>query len=162
MVQGLELPGARQILLKEEQGLCDVGQMAVDQELLFVGVRVLVILTGYAEVEARHPAVFNSIIAALKKIKDNVHYEKIILGAPLPRPTATIGLLKDLFKMSKLLQFCCRNCNRLEFSKSGLLFYGPGGLYADLMQKTGLSTVGVLALKNQLVDKLNSLGCKRR
>lgn len=157
-MQGLQLPRSRQILLTEDQGLQDVGLMAVDQQLLYAGVKVLVILTGFAEVEAQHPALLNSVRAAIDRICGNVHYRKIVLGAPLPRPGASVLQLRELFKLSKLIQWCCKDSDRLEFTKSGFLFYGPGGLYANQMKETGLTSVGLNNLRNQLLDKLNSLG----
>lgn len=156
-LQGLSLPGSRCIVLQEEQGLFDVGVMAVNQELLFLGTKVLLVITGCAEVEAQHPAMVNSVLAAMKRIQDNVPYV-VVMAAPLPKPTDTVKQLKDLFRMTKVIQACCKDRDRFEFTKSGLLFYGPGGIYANLMCDQGLSDLGVTTLSNQLLDKLNSLG----
>lgn len=156
------LPGTRQILLEPERGLLDVGLMAVNQELLFVGIKVLVVLTGFAEIEAGHPALINCIMAAMSKLRKNVGYQRILLGSPIPRPQASVSQLKDLFAMSKHLQALCKVHPGFEFTKTGLLFYGPGGLYAHLMDANGLTVQGTQALHTQLIDKLNSLGIVRR
>lgn len=154
----MELPGARHIYLTEGQGLCDVGLMAVDQQLLFVRVRVLVLLTGFAEVEAEHPAIINSVLAAFDRMQRNVGYRKIVVAAPVPRPYASATQLKATFKFTKILQHICKQSVCLEFTKSGSLFYGPGGFYANLLDNTGLTSHGVETLHRQLLDKLNSLG----
>lgn len=152
------LPGTRQILLEPDKGLLDVGQMAVDQELLFLGVKVLVIITGFAEVEAGHPAMLNCVMAAMMKLRKNVGYDRILLGSPLPRPHASVTQLKSLFALSKSVQDLCKVHPGFEFTKTGLLFYGPGGMYANLMDDKGLTSQGVTVLRRQLIDKLNSLG----
>lgn len=158
MVADLILPGARQILLDESQGLMDVGDMAFNQELMFVAIKVLIVVSGFAEVEAGHPAMINCIMAAMDKIKKGITYQKIILASPVPRPYASRNQLKALFAMSKQIQKLCTMHDKFEFTKTGLLFYGPGGLYADLMDQQGLTQAGVKVMYNQLVDKLNSLG----
>lgn len=157
-LEGVQLPGSRQLMLQDGQGFSDVGQMAVDQELLYLGVRVLVVLTGFAEVEVEHPAVTNCILAAMSKLEANVSYQKIVIAAPIPRPGASVTQLKNLFSMTKAIQVLCKSKDRFEFSKTGHLFYGPGGLYANLFVEDKLSHAGKILLANQLLDKLNSLG----
>lgn len=130
----------------------------MDQQLLYLKVRVLVLLTGFAEVEANHPAISNSVLAALTKVKQNVTYRKIVIASPVPQPYASSAQLKALFRFSKLLQHCCKDSMRLEFTKTGTLFYGPGGLYANLLDSKGLTVHGAKVLQRQLLDKLNSMG----
>lgn len=154
----MELPRARQILLTEAQGIFDVGCMALNQEFVYLGVKVLVVITGFAEVEAGHQAWTNSVMAAMKKLEKGVPYPVIVLASPLPRPYATRDQLRQLFDCSRQLQRLCKQNTRFEFTKSGLLFYGPGGLYANLMDQSGLTEQGVRLLRTQLIDKLNSLG----
>lgn len=158
-MQGLQIPRARIIYLEEGQGFPEVGQLAVNQELLYLNVRVLLIITGFAEVEAQHPAIVNSVLAAVEKVLHNVGYHKIILGAPIPRPRANPKQLRHLFGLSRVINQLCKGSDRLEFTKSGALFYGPGGIYANLMAKHGLSQLGLDRLATQLMDKLASVGC---
>lgn len=157
-LKDVHIPGARKIVLTEAQGLCDVGLLAVNQELLFLHIKVLVIITGWAEIEAEHPAMENSVLAAIERILTNVHYRKVVLAAPVPRPDASKEQLKQLFRMTRFLQFCCKGNGRLEYTKSGQMFYGPGGLYADFFHGGGLTQNAKSVLSNQLFDKINSLG----
>lgn len=156
-MRGLNIPGVRTILLEDGHGFPEVGQLAVDQELLFLEVKVLVIITGFAEVEAKHPAIISSVLAALGKVLQNVAYRKIIVGAPIPRPRALPSQLKQLFDFSKQLQLLCRGHDRLEYTKSGLMFYGPKGVYVNLMHEESLSTQGCKRLTTQLLDRVSSV-----
>lgn len=160
-MDGLQLSASRLILLQEGDGYPEVANMALNQELMYLGVKALVIITGLAEVEAQHPALVNCVLAAVDKIKTNVGYSTIILAAPIPKNGSTTVQLKELFQFSKLLQFVCKRDPRLEFTKTGQFFYGPGGLYANLLDEQGLTNSGLSLLKRQLQDKLGSLGlCK--
>lgn len=160
-LEGVHLPGARQLLLDNGQGFCDVGEMAVNKELLYLNVKVMVVMTGFAEVEVEHPAMVNCVLAAMQKMLDNVDYQKIVVAAPVPRPDATNVQLKELFKLTKVIQCLCKKDCRLEFTRSGLNFYGPRGIYANLMTAKGLTQMGTKTVNNQLLDKLNSLGFAR-
>lgn len=158
MVQGLIIPGVRVLQLEDGQGYADVGMMAANQELAFAGITVLFLITGCAEVEAQHPAIVSSVVAALHKVVQNVPYSKIIIGAPIPKPSASQAQLKQLFNFSKQLQLLTRQDDRLEYTKTGLMFYGPGGVYANLMSQLRLTNQGLARLKTQVVDRLLSTG----
>lgn len=155
-LRGVNLPGTRCMFLGPGQGIADVAQMAVDQQLTFLGIRILLIVTGFAEVEAQHPALLSSLLAAMEKIQRNVGYSNIILAAPVPSPTATRSQLKELFAFSKQIQVVCKHAARFQYTKTGLLFYGRGGMYANLLDSKGLTAQGVKVVTTQLMDRLNS------
>lgn len=71
LLSDINLPGTKHISLSEGQGLVDVAQLAYDQELMFLGVKILVIITGFAEVEANHPAIISSVLTAMAKNQAN-------------------------------------------------------------------------------------------
>lgn len=68
-LKGINIPGTKVIFLSEGGGFVDVASMAVNQELIYLHIRVLFIVTGFAEVEAQHPAMGSSVLVALSKIK---------------------------------------------------------------------------------------------
>lgn len=143
ILQGLNIQEVKLITLPQGFGLVDVGNMAVNQQLIFLQIKVLYIITGFAEIEAQHPTFSSSVVVALSKIEQNVGYEHIIVGAPIPAPGATKIQLKQLFHLSKQLQALCKEHPKFEFTKSGLLFYGPGGIYGNLMTQEGITLQGL-------------------
>lgn len=135
--------------------------MAVDQELVFINIKLLFIITGFAEVQSEHPALGSCVLAALDKVAKNVSYPKIVLASPVPQVSASVRDLKSLFGLSKQLQGYCKHSRRFEFTKTGLLVYGPGGVYANLLDANGITKQGFSILRIQIVDKLHSVGFKR-
>lgn len=152
----LVIAGVRRLVLEQGQGFMELGQLAVNQELCFKGVRVLFIITGFAEVEADHPALGSCVLAALQKVISNADFQKIFLGAPAPTVCASKEQLRRLFQLTKQLQWFCKHNPKFEYTKTGLLLYGPGGVYANLMTSEGLTHAGVNALNTQTLDKLAS------
>lgn len=69
VLEGLNLPGTKHIFLSPGQGFSDVGQLAQDQGLCFIGIKVLLIITGFEDIVAQHPAIISSVLAALDKIQ---------------------------------------------------------------------------------------------
>lgn len=156
----LIVPGIKQIRLGEGEGFLELGDLAANQELVFLDVKVLFVITGFAEVQARHPALGSCVLAALKKLDGNIWCEQVILAAPLPQFDTSRALLKDLFQLSRQLQNFCAGHARYEYTKTGLLFYGPGGVYANLLERTELTASGKKVLVRQVLDKLHSCGHK--
>lgn len=139
-----------------------MGQLAVDQELIFLGTKALVVLTGFADIEAEHPALLSSVLAAMSKIKENVGYQLIILTSPVPGPQVSTEQLRRLFSFARQIQLLCKHSEKFEFTKTGQLFYGPGGRYVNLLDLEGLTDQGLKIISTQLLDKINSVACLGR
>lgn len=158
VLEGITVQGTKWLMLPEGTGFVDVANMAVNQELTYLNIKTLFIITGFAEIEVQHPALGSSVLAALSKIDKNVGYANIIVGAPVPRPGASKSQLKSLFHLTKQLQALCRDHPRFEFTKTGLLCYGPGGIYGNIMNERGLTPMGAKSISTQISDKLSSVG----
>lgn len=78
----------------------------------------------------------------------------------MPQSSATTQVLKQLFLFTKQLQLICKNTQGVQFTKTGLLFYGPGGLYANLLDEKGITPQGQSIVTTQLLDKLKSVGAR--
>lgn len=73
-------------------------------------------------------------------------------------PDTQATKLEQLFLFLKQLQWLCKRSARFHYTKTGPLFYGPGWLYANLLDDHGLTTKGNSAVTTQLLDKLKSVG----
>lgn len=158
VLKNLKLPNARHIFLEPGQGLVDVAKLAENQEMAFPGVKVIVVISGFAEIEARHPAIISSVLAVMRRLESSVANVKIVLASPVPNPSADKELLRQLFYFSKQLQKLCTLHKRFDFTKTGLLFYGPGGLYANMLDRHGATEQGLKLVTTKLMDKLKSVG----
>ena len=169
IVRNVQFPHAQWIFLKEQQGYSDIQEKTAAQTGL-KDIKLVILMTGRAEVVAQHKAVINCIQSAVEAIKMANSDAVIMLCAPLPYPRDGDVLLQELGEFSKTLNDICRQSEYLEYSKIGQAFIqrhsliNPEGgdpenvllVKPFLMDRSGLTLQGARLISSKLLEKVSS------
>ena len=123
IIPEIPIPNTRWVFLSEQQGFADLQRQANEGSLELADKKLVVLITGCAEVVAQHHAIINCVQSALEAIQKENPDAIILICAPMPRPRDGPVLIAELDELAKVLSDICKRSEYLEFSKLGQNFY---------------------------------------
>ena len=168
VISNVQFPNARWIFMKEQQGYSDIQDKLSQQEGM-QDVKLVIIISGRAEVVAQHEAIINCVQSAIDAIRAFNSDVVIMMCAPLPYPRDGHVLLNELTEFAKTLNDICRQSEYLEYSKIGQAFMQKRALAhvddevdsvfmikTSLMDRMGLTLQGARLISSKLLEKVSS------
>ena len=170
IIRNVQYPHAQWLFLKETQGYTDLQSKISSGTVSLEGFKIMVIITGRAEVVAQHEAVVNCVQSTIDTIHKANSQLIILLCAPVPYPRDGHIMLEELSEFSAVLNDLCKQSEYLEYSRLGHVFYSRRRIVEpevweedtlcvvkrNLLDRGGLTLQGARLINSRLVDKIAS------